>query len=289
MNVAVSKHNGSMPSSEGLPIRYDVYVPHPALDELPVILFVHGFMGFKDWGPFPDICYELAGSGFAVVAVDLSLNGIGDRPGVLDRSDLLERQTFTQDLQDIQTIIQALQQGTLNANHYALDPTKIGIIGHSRGGHLAVVVAAECTEIQSLVTWAAIADYTKRWNETMIKAWDTMGYVSITNSRTQQVFNIQKVVYSDLKSHADRLLAINRVGELYIPCLFIHGKEDDNVPYTEAQNLYDQCPSAEKRLIVMDQTGHTFGGTHPFEMEEFPPPVTELLSLTTQWFKETLS
>lgn len=289
MRVAVSKHKGSIPSSEGLPIRYDVYLPHPALEALPVILFIHGFMGFKDWGPFPDLCYELAGSGFAVIAIDLSLNGIGDRPGILDRADLLERQTFSQDLRDIQSIVQALQLGTLPANHYALDPTKIGIIGHSRGGHLAVIAAAECTEIQSLVTWAAIADYSNRWNASMIKAWETSGSVSITNARTQQIFNLQKSVYDDLTSHADRLLAIKRVGELYIPCLFIHGKEDDTVAYTEAQRLYDHCPSSDKTLIVMEQTGHTFGGTHPFEAEEFPASLTELLALTTQWFKDTLS
>jgi len=153
---------------------------------------------------------------------------------------------------------------------------------------VAVIAAAECTEILSLVTWAAIADYTKRWSETMLNEWETKGCIAVTNARTQQVFHIQKVVYDDLKAHPERLLAINRVSELYIPCLFIHGKDDDNVPYTEAQRLYDHCPSAEKQLMVIDHTGHTFGGSHPFEAEEFPAPLTELLSLTTQWFKETL-
>lgn len=289
MRVAASKHMGSIPSTEGLPIRYDVYLPHPALEPLPIILFVHGFMGFKDWGPFPDLCYELAGNGFAVIAIDLSLNGIGDRPGMLDRSDLLERQTFSQDLRDIQSVLQALQLGTLPTNHYALDPTKIGIIGHSRGGHLAVIAAAECIEIQSIVTWAAIADYSKRWNASMIKSWETSGSVSITNARTQQIFNLQKSVYDDLTSHADRLLAIKRVRELYIPCLFLHGKDDDTVSYTEAQRLYDACPSADKSLIILEHTGHTFGGSHPFEAEEFPPSLTELLAVTAQWFKDTLS
>jgi uncharacterized protein len=44
---------------------------------LPVILFVHGFKGFKDWGAFPDACEEFARVGFAVVAFNLSLNGVG--------------------------------------------------------------------------------------------------------------------------------------------------------------------------------------------------------------------
>jgi pimeloyl-ACP methyl ester carboxylesterase len=288
MSVAVSKERGSIMSSEGLPIRYDLYLPRPAQDNLPVVLFIHGFMGFKDWGPFPDVCYELAAEGFAVIAMDFSLNGIGDVPGEFGRPELLERGTFTQDLSDIRTVIDGIISGEIRGPQETLDHYRIGIIGHSRGGHCAIVAAAEFTEIISLVTWAAIADYTQRWGDGLKADWETKGYTEVTNSRTGQVFKVNKVVYDDLRNNADRLLAINRVRELYIPCLFIHGKDDESVPYTECNILYENCPSSEKRRIMVEGTGHTFGGVHPFNDDELPPKFLEVLDATNTWFKDTL-
>jgi dienelactone hydrolase len=119
-NISIS--SGTIDSTEGNPIRWDLYSPISGTNrEFPVILFIHGFKGFKDWGAFPDACEDLARSGFGVVAFNLSLNGIGENRRELDRLDLFARQTFTQDLQDIQTIIEALQKGVIKDSHTHLN------------------------------------------------------------------------------------------------------------------------------------------------------------------------
>ncbi len=70
-NISIS--SGQTPSSEGLPIRWDLYTPISGTSrEFPVIIFLHGFKGFKDWGPFPDACEDLARSGFGVLAMNFS-------------------------------------------------------------------------------------------------------------------------------------------------------------------------------------------------------------------------
>ena len=72
---SVLKISGSIPSKQDIPIYYDLYSPSVTPGSaLPVVLFVHGFKGFKDWGAFPDACDELARAGFAVVTFNLSLN-----------------------------------------------------------------------------------------------------------------------------------------------------------------------------------------------------------------------
>ena len=107
-SVAIS--SGHINSKEGLPIRYDLYAPQGANHHpLPVVIFVHGFKGFKDWGLFPDACEELAMNGLVVCAINLSLNGIGDNKYEFDRLDLFERQTLSTDLDDIGLVIHALQ------------------------------------------------------------------------------------------------------------------------------------------------------------------------------------
>jgi len=62
--TSVYKNTGFVPSQESLPIYYDLYAPvNSPGSVLPVVLFIHGFKGFKDWGAFPDACEEFARAG----------------------------------------------------------------------------------------------------------------------------------------------------------------------------------------------------------------------------------
>lgn len=285
----VSKNEGKISSKENLPIYYDLYIPgveHGTA--LPVVLFVHGFKGFKDWGAFPDLCEELARAGFAVVAFNLSLNGVGSSMTEFDEPELFRRETFSQDLSDIGSVIEAIKSKEIESDKAVLDTDRIGLIGHSRGGHTAVVAAAEYSEIQCLVTWSAVADYNKRWSDEMVKDWKTKGYTEITNSRTGQVLPIDKVVFDDAMENADRVIAINRVRELYIPSMFIAGKSDEAVPFSETEKLFRASPSTDKEIRLIENAGHTFEISHPFTNNEFPPEFNEALDLTVGWFLDYL-
>ena len=284
-----TKTSGSVSSSEDLPIRYDLYVPvRNNEQEFPVIIFLHGFKGFKDWGTFPAVCEELSKLGFGVVAMNFSLNGIGENKMEFDRLDLFARQTMSQDLDDVGTVIEALQSGEIISYNTKLNTDEIGILGHSRGGHTAVSAAAEYSEIVCLATWSAVADYNARWSKEMIEDWESRGVTEIKNGRTGQIMPVKKVVYDDALMNADRVIALNRVKELRIPSLFVHSKDDDAVSYKEAEKLYQASPSEEKELKLVENTGHTFGGTHPFEAEEFPEPLTDVMEATGSWFQNYL-
>jgi len=285
----IYKTSSSIQSTENLPIRYDLYAPGSSRELLPVLIFVHGFKGFKDWGPFPDACEDLARNGFVVVAMNFSLNGIGENPTEFDRLDLFERETLSQDLRDIGSVIEGIKNQRINSSRVGLHTDYIGIIGHSRGGHTAVVAAAEFTEIQCLVTWSAVADYNARWSEKMISDWKKLGYTEIQNSRTGQTMKINKVVYEDAVENAERIIAIKRVEELHIPALFIAGKEDESVPCEESSKLYRACPSNNRELRLIPETGHTFDAAHPFEEDDYPAKFAEALEFTEGWFLENLA
>jgi pimeloyl-ACP methyl ester carboxylesterase len=286
-NISIS--SGRIESSEGLPIKWDLYSPISGTSrDFPVIIFLHGFKGFKDWGPFPDACEDLARSGFGVVAMNFSLNGIGENRTEFDRPDLFERQTFTQDLDDIKRVITAIQNGEITDSHAHLNTDVIGLVGHSRGGHVAVAAASEFESVQCLVTWGAVADYLEFWTDKMKKDWEDQGYTEVTNSRTGQVMKLDKLVYDDAVENADQVIAIRRVEELRIPSLFIHGRDDESVPYTNSENLHIKCAAKDKELRLIAKTGHTFDAAHPFEEMEFPKPFQELLDWTIGWFREHL-
>ncbi len=286
-NISIS--SGQTQSSEGLPIRWDLYTPISGTSrEFPVILFLHGFKGFKDWGPFPDACQDLARSGFGVLAMNFSLNGIGDNKTELDRLDLFERETLSQDLDDIGTIIHALQKGDIHDSHSHLNTDMIGIVGHSRGGHTAVVAAAEFESIQCLVTWSAVGNYIQRWAKEKIEDWKSKGFIEVENTRTGQVMKVGLAVYEDAVSNADQLMAMKRVSDVRIPSLFIHAREDETVPYTDSEELHIECAAKDKELRLIANTGHTFGAAHPFEEMDFPAPFSEVLEWTIGWFREHL-
>lgn len=285
VHISVYKSTGSIPSTENLPIRYDLYTPGRShRDRLPVVIFLHGFKGFKDWGPFPAACEDLARQGFAVLAFNFSLNGVGDNPLEFDRLDLFERQTLSQDLDDVGTVIAALKRGEIASTRVGLNTDTIGIVGHSRGGHTAVAAAAEYPEIQCLVTWAAVADYSTRWSGQMLKDWEEKGVTEILNARTGQTMRLSSVVREDVQKRGDRVIALRRIEEIHLPTLLIAGKADEAVPWQDSDRLYKKSPSEHKELRLIPETGHTFGASHPFEADDYPEPFQEVLSLTENWF-----
>jgi dienelactone hydrolase len=287
--TSVRKKSGFTPSREDLPIYYDLYTPSSSPGSvLPVVLFVHGFKGFKDWGAFPDACEELARAGFAVLAMNLSRNGVGEGMMDFDQPDLFARETLTGDLEDIGVLIEAIKAKEIDSEKFTLDTDRIGIIGHSRGGHTAVAAAAEYSEIHCLITWSAVADYNARWSDDMIKDWKEKGFTEILNSRTGQTMRIDKVVYDDAIENADRVIALNRISELHIPSLFIAAKDDESVPGSESEKLYRKSPASDKEIRFIPDTGHTFGVSHPFEEEDFPEPFSEVLDHTEGWLLEYL-
>lgn len=286
-NISIS--TGKIDSTEGNPIRWDLYSPISGTNrEFPVILFIHGFKGFKDWGAFPDACEDLARSGFGVVSFNLSLNGIGDNRREFDRLDLFARQTFTQDLNDINSIILALQKGEIKDSHTHLNTDYMGIVGHSRGGHVAIAAAAEFEAIQCLVTWSAVSNYLEFWTDSMKSDWENNGVTEVVNSRTKQVMPLEKVVYDDAIKNEERVIALHRVKELRIPSLFIHGREDEAVPYSHAEQLHIHSAAKDKVLKLIAKAGHTYGISHPFEEDDFPKPFKQLMDETIGWFREHL-
>lgn len=286
---SISKTTGAIKSSEGLPIRYDVYHredSNPA--DWPTVLFLHGFKGFKDWGTFPAICESLSSEGFSVVAINFSLNGIGENPLEFDRLDLFARETLSQDLDDVGKVLQGIYDEIITVDGKPLNADSVGILGHSRGGQTAVAAAAEYPEITCLVTWSAVSDYNARWSDAMINDWETKGVTDIKNGRTGQIMPMKKVVYDDAHENADRVIALKRVKELELPALFIHSKGDDAVSYKNAEQLFEACPSTQKELFLLEKTGHTFGGTHPFKEDEFPEPLQKALSKSKNWLAKHL-
>ncbi|RMH63695.1 MAG: alpha/beta fold hydrolase [Calditrichaeota bacterium] len=255
--------------------------------EVPVVILVHGFKGFKDWGFFPDLAERLAMDGYVTITFNFSRNGIGYDPRTFERLDLFSENTHSHELDDLQSVIDEVRAEKI-ARRYA-DPERIALLGHSRGGGTALLKAAELGDVIScVITWASVASFF-RYSEAQIAQWEKEGVIEIENSRTGQMMPIKKSLWDDLNSNKDKLDILKACANLENPALFIHGSEDATVAPSCSEQLHEACSSYVKRLEVIEGAGHTFNVKHPMERDKPPREYITACDITENWFDNYLN
>jgi dienelactone hydrolase len=281
MKLKESQHE--LKSSEGLPLRVDLRVP---TEEEPqgMVVIVHGFKGFKDWGFFPYVARELAAAGFASACFDFSLNGVGERAGEFDRLDLFERNTYAREIDDLQRVV-----AWLRADAPLSDSTrqsKLGLLAHSRGALSALVVAREDPSIAALVSWNGIARGL-HYSERQLREWEEQGKMEFVNSRTRQRMAVGFALVEDARANAKRYDLPRAAQEMRAAHLIVQAENDLAVDPANAELLRAGRPESDDcRLVRIEDAGHTFNAVHPFAGTT--PSLEEALRLSTEWFARHL-
>ena len=250
----------------------------------PIILFVHGFKGFKDWGHFPLLTDFFADQGFVFVKLNLSHNGlVVGGSGDLEDLEAFGQNNFSIELDDIGQVIDVLGAPDRSPVPAAeMDPHRLFLIGHSRGGGLVLLKAAEDARVRALATWAGIADVDQRWPQSVLDEWQRSGVLHVPNSRTGQDLPLHFQIVENYQANRDRLDIALNVRRLRQPLLLVHGNQDETVPLTAVHALHQLKPDAEL-LIVPDAT-HMFGGAHPWPGATLPGPALFVAQRTADFF-----
>ncbi len=238
-------------------VRGDVRVKE-AGGRLPVILFAHGFKGFKDWGFFPYASEQFARRDFAVITFNFSHNGVNEQD--FDELEKFGRNTYSQEQKDLAAVLEAVLKGSLPLAE-RLDTRQIFIVGHSRGGGNSVLFAAEHPEVRGVATWNGIANvnlFGDEFRQRVLR--DGVGYVA--NARTKQEMPIQAVFFEDLELNRERFEITTRAASLETPVLFIQGLQDSERLVTGFRLL--QAAAPHHRFATLEGATHTFGTVHPF-------------------------
>ena len=255
----------------------------------PVVVFVHGFKGFKDWGHFPLLADFFAGQGFVFVKLNLSHNGIvvGGN-GDLEDLEAFSRNNFSIELDDIGQVIDALfTPGATPVPAAEMDLSRLFLAGHSRGGGLVLLKAAEDPRVRAVATWAGIADVDQRWPQTMLEEWQRTGVLHVPNLRTGQDLPLHYQIVEDYQANLPRLdIAHNVRRHVRQPLLLVHGDQDETVPLAAAHTLRELKPDAE--LLLVPGAGHMFGGAHPWPNVELPTTAQHIAEATAAFFKRQL-
>ena len=248
----------------------------------PAVIVLHGFKGFKDWGMFPVLAERIARAGMTAVSFNLSGSGVDDG-GDFSFLDRFGHATFSGDLRDLDTVVLALSEGGLGVP----TPTSVGIIGHSRGGGVAVLHTAYDVRVRALVTWSAVSTVA-RWSPEEIEQWRSEGALKIVNSRTGQVLPLHTDVLDDIeKNGASSLNIAAAAAQISVPWLIVHGAEDETVPVPEADALVKANRRGDSQLLRIEGAGHTFGAVHPFQGST--PELERAIDATVAWMGRHLA
>jgi len=244
----------------------------------PAVAVVHGFKGFKDWGLWPTLAERLARAGLSAVTFNLSGSGVDDS-GEFVYPERFGHNTFSAELQDLRRVTDALARGLLGV----APPASLGLLGHSRGGGIAVLDAAGDPRIRALVTWAAISTV-DRWSAAQRAAWREAGVNEVKNVRTGEVLPLYTDVLDDVEHSGGALDIEQAAARLTIPWLIVHGAADEAVALAEGERLARAAPRA--RFVPVEGAGHTFGAVHPWRGPT--PEVTRVEDVTLAFFAEHL-
>ncbi|MFZ5624574.1 MAG: alpha/beta hydrolase family protein [Gemmatimonadota bacterium] len=260
------------------PILIDVRASQRGTPQ-PAVLVLHGFKGFKDWGMFPVLAERLARAGFVAVSFNMSGSGVDDA-GQMAWPERFGHNTYSRELADVATVIDALDAGTLGVAR----PSAVGLVGHSRGGGIAVLQAARDARVRCLVTWSAIA-HPVRHSDAALARWRENGWMPIRNTRTGEVYRLYTDVVDDVEANAEGSLDIlAAAARVRVPWLVIHGEKDETVRPQEAEELAAASGAPATRLLRIPNAGHTFGAAHPWAGST--PALDEVMDATVGWLTQ---
>ena len=266
------------------PILVDFFY-NSSNNKMPVIIFCHGYKGYKDWGAWNLVAKEFANNNFFFLKFNFSHNG-GTVENPIDFPDLnaFGNNNFTHELNDIERVLSFMSENTEFSKN--IDLTNIFLIGHSRGGGLCAIKASENKQIKGLITWAGVSNFKVRFNEGSqeFKEWKDKGVKYVQNKRTKQQMPHFFQFYLDFKKNEKRFNIQSAVQNLKIPFLVIHGDNDKSVLQNEGRDLHSWNKNSE--FFSVKNGNHTFCSKHPWQEKELPKELKVVTKITMSFINK---
>jgi len=231
---------------EGQHLQLNLARPKSPQGARPTVLCIHGG-GFRAGTRegYDDLCKQLAQRGYVAATVTYRL---------------APQYTFPAAVHDVKAAVRFLRH---HASDYGVDPDRIGAMGGSAGGHLALMLgvtpgvaqfegvgeyAQTSSRVRCVVSYFGPSDFTQSYGK------------SVDAAEVLPLF-----LGGNLEQQRPRhILAspLNWVTPEAAPTLCIHGTKDPYVAYEQATWMVDRLKASgvEAELLTLEGAGHGFRG-----------------------------
>jgi len=250
------------------PIVWDAFYNETKKSK-PLVVFCHGYKGFKDWGSWNLVAKTFKDENFFFAKFNFSHNG-GTVKDPIDFPDLIafSENNYTKELNDLDDFLNYLLSEE-NIFHSEINKNNITLIGHSRGGGITTIKASEDSRITTLITWASVCDFGSRTATTgNLEQWKKDGVKYVLNGRTKQQMPHNYQFYEDFKANETRLNIELATKNIKVPHLIIHGDSDTSISIDEAKTL--RSWNTNSVLFSIENTNHVFDSKHPWQENKLP-------------------
>lgn len=279
-NIQTEK-NIHLISSEKYDFLADAFYPENG-ENLPLIIFAHGYKGYKDWGAWNLMAEKFAKSGFYFVKFNFSHNGTTvEEPNNFADLNAFGNNNYSKEMADFEEVVNYFTKTS------RIDSSKICVIGHSRGGGIAVLKAFEDDRIKALITFAGVSNFENRFvHGQQLEDWKNSGVIFSENKRTQQQMPHYFQFFEDFKKNEKRFDIQKAAQNLEKPFLIIHGTADEAVNTKEAYLLKEWCKTAE--LVLIENATHTFGAKEPWNEATLPQDLEKAIDESVKFLRRHL-
>lgn len=236
------------------------------LERFPTVLICHGLGGNKAGccRLYVHIAKALTNCGIGALRFDF--RGAGDSEG--EFSEMTVKGMISDALASLEYLGQRPD----------VDADRLGIMGCSFGGTIAIMAANRFKRVRSLSTWAPLLDITP-W----LPKWVALNSPGITPEQKKQLMLIegQLAGYPFLQELFSLQIGEELEALHHLPMLHIHGVKDAIIDISHA-DLFEETRKQSKaasRLIKLPNTAHDF--LHETEQQQ-------AVEETRDWFSKTL-
>ncbi len=225
------------------PLKLNLVRPKvPPADPMPVVVWIHGgawLGGNRDGGI--GSAAQWAQKGYLGVSIEYRLSS---------------EATFPAQIEDCKCAIRFLRA---KAKEYHIDPDRIGVAGHSAGGHLAALLgtSADLPELEGKGGWP-------EFSSAVQAVCDISGPASFDGWGNKTHGAVQKLLGGTV-SEKPELAALaspaTHAKKSSPPFLIIHGDKDDVVPIRQGQAMHAALEKAGGNSTLMVIEG---GSHHPY-------------------------
>jgi len=250
---------------KGRPLRLNIARPKlPPKKPMPIIVYIHGGAWMMGDYKGPEN-YPFAAKGYFTVNIEYRLS---------------DEAIFPAQIHDCKAAIRWLRA---HAEEYGIDPDRIGVWGHSAGGHLAALLGTshDITEMEG-------DEGSEGFSSSVQAVVDLCGATDLFQLDLDAT---EKLVGGPLNERTELVKMANPV--TYVtpddpPFLIIHGDKDPHVPLIHSELLYNALRKAnvEATFIIVKNGDHGF---HPSPKEaKAEPNLDEIHNIISNFFDKHL-